>query len=152
MLVQGNKGVFQALSYPGQPGQGYERTFSASAAFRACVLSDSATAKWSLLVACHLRVAISCMCLVVCQPLVRQTLVREPLCHELVFKYKQGFKMEHANLGFTNSFRRRVVLFCASWPSWHLERNWVAIKDHIAPPSIFGSKMAPGAEWAEEAR
>lgn len=70
---------FQALSCPGQLGQCYERTFSASAAFRACVLSESAKAKWSLLVACHLRVAISCMCLVGCQPLVRQTLVREPL-------------------------------------------------------------------------
>lgn len=74
------------------------------------------------------------------------------VCHELVFKYKQGFKMEHANLCFTISFRRRVVLFCASWTSWHLEINWVPTKDHIAPPSIFGSKMAPGAEQAKAAR
>lgn len=79
LLVQGNKGVFQVLSCPGQLGQGYERTFSASAAFRACGRSESATAKWNLLVVCHLRVAISCMCLVGCQPLVCQTLVRKPL-------------------------------------------------------------------------
>lgn len=60
-------------------GQGYERSFSASAAFRGYILSESTASKWSLLVACHPRVAISCMCLVGCQPRGRQTSVGEPL-------------------------------------------------------------------------
>lgn len=65
------------------------------------------------------------------------------VCHELVFKYKQVFKMEHANLGFANPFRRRLGLFGASWPSWHLERNWFPTKDHIAPPSVFWGQNGP---------
>lgn len=54
--------------------------FFASAAFRGYILSESAASKWSLLVACHRRVAISCMCLVGCQPPGRQASVGEPLC------------------------------------------------------------------------
>lgn len=73
------KVFFRRLRCPVHLGQGNERTFSASTAFRACVLSESATAKWSLFVACHLRVAISRMCLGGCQPLGRQTSVQEPL-------------------------------------------------------------------------
>lgn len=60
-------------------GQGYERSFSASAAFRGYILSESTASKWSLLVACHPRVAISCMCLVGCQLPGCQTSVGEPL-------------------------------------------------------------------------
>lgn len=67
------------------------------------------------------------------------------VCHELVFKYKQVFKMEHANLGFANPFRRRLGLFCASCPSWHLERNWAPTKDHIAPPPL-----SLRAKWPQE--
>lgn len=73
------KGFFRRFAAMVSLGQGYERSFSVSAAFRGYILSESTASKWSLLVACHPRVAISCMCLVGCQLPGHQTSVGEPL-------------------------------------------------------------------------